>query len=91
MPNVPAIHFESALPSMHSTSNTQAPEEIFTATEGDYRARSEMTPQEKKALRGKLKKQRRKRGKGLQGLAKKAKESEKKHRKDAKQVKKGVK
>lgn len=58
--NVAATSLESALPSSKSISSILAPEEIFAPTTGDGRARSELTPAEKRALRTKTRKARKK-------------------------------
>lgn len=54
--NVPAASLESALPTTKSTKTVLAPEELFTVTASDLRARSELTPSEKRALHNKKKK-----------------------------------
>ncbi|KAH9946645.1 Mpp10 protein [Amylocystis lapponica] len=54
--NVAAATLESALPTTMSTSTMLAPEEIFAPSSSDLRARSELTPTEKRALRNKQKK-----------------------------------
>lgn len=51
---------ESALPTTKATSTMLAPEEIFTASSSDLRAKSELTPAEKRSLRNKQKKAKRK-------------------------------
>ena len=53
--NVPAASLESALPTTKSTKTVLAPEELFTVTASDLRARSELTPSEKRALHNKKK------------------------------------
>ena len=47
---------ESALPTTKATSTMLAPEEIYAPVSSDLRARSELTPVEKRALRNKRKK-----------------------------------
>jgi len=49
---------ESALPTSKSASTVLAPEEMFTPSSSDIRARSELTPIEKHALRTKERKTR---------------------------------
>jgi U3 small nucleolar RNA-associated protein MPP10 len=51
---------ESSLPTSQSISTLLAPEEIFAPSSSDPRARSEMTPAEKRAMRAKMKKSRKK-------------------------------
>lgn len=51
---------ESALPTSLSTSTLLAPEEVYTPSSLEMRARSELTPLEKKAARGKDRKKRQK-------------------------------
>jgi len=59
--NVAAATLESALPTSMSTSSMLAPEEVFAPpSAADLRARSELTPMEKRALRNKQKKQKKK-------------------------------
>ncbi|KAH7931008.1 Mpp10 protein [Leucogyrophana mollusca] len=58
--NVAAATLESALPTTKSASSMLAPEEIFSAPSSDLRARSELTPTEKRALRTKERKARKK-------------------------------
>lgn len=58
--NISAATLESALPTSKSTSSMLAPEEIFKTATSDPRARSELTPTEKRALRAKERKARRK-------------------------------
>ncbi|KAH7915791.1 U3 small nucleolar ribonucleoprotein complex, subunit Mpp10 [Hygrophoropsis aurantiaca] len=55
--SVPAASLESALPTSKTSSSMLAPEEIFTVPT-DLRARSELTPTEKRALRTKERKTR---------------------------------
>lgn len=52
---------ESALPTTVSTSTLLAPEEVHAPASGEIRARSELTPQEKRSARTKARKQRQKR------------------------------
>ncbi|KAK0208326.1 U3 small nucleolar ribonucleoprotein complex, subunit Mpp10 [Desarmillaria ectypa] len=59
--NVATTSLESALPTTESTATMLAPEEIFAPTSSDLRSRSEMTPNEKQALRAKERKARKKR------------------------------
>ncbi|KAL0951134.1 hypothetical protein HGRIS_007871 [Hohenbuehelia grisea] len=54
--NVSTATLESALPTAKSASTMLAPEEIFTPSAGDLRARSELTPEEKRAQRSKTRK-----------------------------------
>ncbi|KDR85024.1 hypothetical protein GALMADRAFT_53435 [Galerina marginata CBS 339.88] len=54
--NTPTATLESALPTSKSTSTMLAPEEIFAASASSLRARSELTPVEKRALRTKERK-----------------------------------
>ncbi|KAI0961523.1 hypothetical protein AcV7_000603 [Taiwanofungus camphoratus] len=54
--NVAAAALESALPITMSTSTMLAPEEVYAPTSSDLRARSELAPAEKRALRNKQKK-----------------------------------
>lgn len=57
--NVPAASLESALPTSHAAATMLAPEEIAArATGKDLVAKSEMTPQEKRAARQRAKKAR---------------------------------
>lgn len=58
--NVPAATLESALPTSKTVSSMLAPEEIFAPSSSDPRARSELTPTEKRALRTKERKARKK-------------------------------
>jgi len=58
--NISAATLESALPTSKSTSSMLAPEEIFKTASSDLRARSELTPAEKRRLRAKDKKARKK-------------------------------
>ncbi|KAJ7361715.1 U3 small nucleolar ribonucleoprotein complex, subunit Mpp10 [Mycena albidolilacea] len=54
--NVSSATLESALPTTKSAATMLAPEEVFATASSDPRARSELTPAEKKALRGKERK-----------------------------------
>src|ERR1700691_2741800 len=56
--NVSAATLESALPTSKSASTMLAPEEVFAPSSSDIRARSELTPIEKRALRTKERKTR---------------------------------
>ncbi|EGN96338.1 hypothetical protein SERLA73DRAFT_112603 [Serpula lacrymans var. lacrymans S7.3] len=56
--NVSATSLESALPTSKSASTMLAPEEIYTPSASETRARSELTPSEKQALRNKERKAR---------------------------------
>ncbi|KAG2159896.1 Mpp10 protein [Suillus bovinus] len=58
--NVSAATLESALPTSKAVSSMLAPEEVFKTAPSDLRARSELTPAEKRALRAKERKARRK-------------------------------
>ncbi|KAG2154883.1 Mpp10 protein [Suillus clintonianus] len=58
--NISSATLESALPTSKSTSSMLAPEEIFKTASSDPRARSELTPAEKRNLRAKERKARRK-------------------------------
>ncbi|KAF7791832.1 hypothetical protein EIP86_002856 [Pleurotus ostreatoroseus] len=58
--NIASASMESALPTTKTTSTMLAPEEIFTASPSDLRAKSELTPAEKRSLRNKQKKAKRK-------------------------------
>ena len=58
--NVAATTLESALPTSKSASTMLAPEEVFAPSSSDPRARSELTPSEKRALRTKERKARKK-------------------------------
>jgi len=58
--NVSAATLESALPTSKSASTMFAPEEVFAPSSSDLRARSELTPAEKRALRTKERKARKK-------------------------------
>ncbi|KAG1870057.1 Mpp10 protein [Suillus subluteus] len=58
--NVSAATLESALPTSKTVSSTLAPEEVFKTASSDPRARSELTPAEKRTLRAKERKARKK-------------------------------
>lgn len=58
--NVSAATLESALPTSKTVSSMLAPEEVFKTASSDPRARSELTPAEKRTLRAKERKARRK-------------------------------
>ncbi|KAF6765942.1 small nucleolar ribonucleoprotein [Ephemerocybe angulata] len=58
--NVSTATMESALPTTKSAASMLAPEEVFAAGSSQPRARTEMTPSEKKALRLKERKAKRK-------------------------------
>ena len=58
--NVAATALESALPTTKATSAMLAPEEVFAPSTSDLRARSELTPEEKRTLHNKTKKAKRK-------------------------------
>ncbi|KAF8216204.1 U3 small nucleolar ribonucleoprotein complex, subunit Mpp10 [Mycena galopus ATCC 62051] len=58
--NVSSATLESALPTTKSAATMLAPEEVFATSSSDLRARSELTPAEKKALRGKERKAKKK-------------------------------
>lgn len=58
--NVAAATLESALPTTKATTTMLAPEEVFAPASSDLRARSELTPAEKRALRNKQKKAKKK-------------------------------
>ncbi|KAF9267796.1 Mpp10 protein [Marasmius fiardii PR-910] len=58
--NVSTATLESALPTTQSASTMLAPEEVFAPQASDLRARSELTPAEKQALRRKERKARKK-------------------------------
>lgn len=51
---------ESALPTTQATSTMLAPEEIFSASSSEFRARTELNPTEKRAFRNKQKKAKKK-------------------------------
>ncbi|KAH8835820.1 U3 small nucleolar ribonucleoprotein complex, subunit Mpp10 [Flagelloscypha sp. PMI_526] len=84
--NIPTASMESALPTSQSASTILAPEEVF-APSNEVRARSELTPSEKKALHRGVKKQKKealksmvKKGKGVTVVGK---------QKQVKELKKG--
>ncbi|KAG5730042.1 U3 small nucleolar ribonucleoprotein mpp10 [Termitomyces sp. T112] len=58
--NVSTATLESALPTTKSITTMLAPEEVFTPSVAGLRARSELTPVEKRALRGRERKARKK-------------------------------
>lgn len=58
--NVSTTTLESSLPTTESTTTMLAPEEVFAPLSAEPRARSELTPAEKRALRGKERKSRKK-------------------------------
>ncbi|KAG1864167.1 Mpp10 protein [Suillus subalutaceus] len=58
--NVSAATLESALPTSKTVSSMLAPEEVFKTASSDPRARSELTPAEKRTLRAKERKARKK-------------------------------
>lgn len=58
--NVSTASMESALPTAKSATSMLAPEEIFSAETSQPRARTELTPVEKRALRAKERKAKRK-------------------------------
>ncbi|KAG6902877.1 hypothetical protein C0995_010046 [Termitomyces sp. Mi166 len=58
--NVSTASLESALPTTKSITTMLAPEEVFAPSAADLRARSELTPAEKRALRGRERKARKK-------------------------------
>lgn len=58
--NISAATLESALPTSKTVSSMLAPEEVFKTASSDPRARSELTPAEKRSLRAKERKARRK-------------------------------
>ncbi|KAJ3548405.1 hypothetical protein NM688_g5303 [Phlebia brevispora] len=58
--NIASATLESALPTTKATSTMLAPEEVFTTSASDLRAKSELTPAEKRALHNKQKKAKRK-------------------------------
>nr|GAT44214.1 predicted protein [Mycena chlorophos] len=58
--NVSTATMESALPTTKSATSMLAPEEVFTTLSSDLRARNELTPKEKQALRNKEKKAKKK-------------------------------
>ncbi|KAG5653078.1 hypothetical protein H0H81_002458 [Sphagnurus paluster] len=58
--NVSTASLESALPTTKSVSTMLAPEEVFAPSSSEPRSRSELTPSEKRALRGKERKAKKK-------------------------------
>lgn len=58
--NISAATLESALPTSKTVSSMLAPEEVFKIASSDPRARSELTPAEKRSLRAKERKARKK-------------------------------
>jgi U3 small nucleolar RNA-associated protein MPP10 len=58
--NISAATLESALPTTKTVSSMLAPEEVFKTPSSDPRARSELTPAEKRSLRAKQRKAKRK-------------------------------
>ncbi|KAG5648018.1 hypothetical protein DXG03_007052 [Asterophora parasitica] len=58
--NVSTATLESALPTTKSATTMLAPEEVFAPSASELRARSELTPAEKRALRGKERKAKKK-------------------------------
>ncbi|KAK7050943.1 U3 snoRNP protein [Paramarasmius palmivorus] len=64
--DVSTASMESALPTTKSVSTMLAPEEVFTPATADLRAKSEMTPAEKQALRRKERKAKKKRRDALE-------------------------
>ncbi|KAI0304855.1 U3 small nucleolar ribonucleoprotein complex, subunit Mpp10 [Russula brevipes] len=58
--NVASASLESALPTSNTIASMLAPEEIYERPSADVRARGELTPQEKRAARTKLKKAKKK-------------------------------
>jgi len=85
--NVSAASLESTLPTTKATSTMLAPEEVFTPSSSDLRARSELTPNQKRALHNKEKKSRKKQRdvleKSVDKFAKASKGSSVKKQKDA--------
>ncbi|KAH9849790.1 Mpp10 protein-domain-containing protein [Lenzites betulinus] len=69
--NVAAASLESALPTTKATSTMLAPEEVYAPSASDLRARSELTPTEKRALRNKQKKSKKKAHDAIQKTAEK--------------------
>ncbi|QRV94699.1 U3 small nucleolar ribonucleoprotein mpp10 [Ceratobasidium sp. AG-Ba] len=65
--NMASASLESALPTSLSTSTLLAPEEVFAPSSSDTRARGELTPTEKRAVRSKERKKRRKQRDALSG------------------------
>ena len=58
--NVASATLESALPTTKSAASMLAPEEVFDASTAETRARSELLPAEKRALRNKHRKSKKK-------------------------------
>lgn len=58
--NVSTTTLESALPTTKSSATMLAPEEVFLPSSSEPRARSELTPTEKRSLRGKERKMKKK-------------------------------
>ncbi|KAI0639368.1 U3 small nucleolar ribonucleoprotein complex, subunit Mpp10 [Trametes polyzona] len=69
--NVAAATLESALPTTKATTTMLAPEEVYAPSASDLRARSELTPAEKRALRNKQKKAKKKAQEAIQKTAEK--------------------
>ncbi|KAI0335305.1 Mpp10 protein [Cubamyces sp. BRFM 1775] len=69
--NVAAATLESALPTTKATTTMLAPEEVYAPSSSDLRARSELTPAEKRALRNKQKKAKKKVHDAIQKTAEK--------------------
>ncbi|KAI0662794.1 Mpp10 protein [Cubamyces menziesii] len=69
--NVAAATLESALPTTKATTTMLAPEEVYAPASSDLRARSELTPAEKRALRNKQKKAKKKVHDAIQKTAEK--------------------
>ncbi|KIY71598.1 Mpp10 protein [Cylindrobasidium torrendii FP15055 ss-10] len=65
--NVSSVSFESALPTAQSSASMLAPEEVHKPEAADLKSRSEMTPEEKRALHNKTKKANKKRKEQLNG------------------------
>jgi U3 small nucleolar RNA-associated protein MPP10 len=81
--NISAATLESTLPTSKSTSSMLAPEEIFKTASSDPRARSELTPTEKRSLRAKERKARSKTRDTLKSVDEYAKMKGIKKQKDA--------
>ncbi|KAI0825164.1 U3 small nucleolar ribonucleoprotein complex, subunit Mpp10 [Trametes gibbosa] len=69
--NVAAASLESALPTTKATTTMLAPEEVYVPSASALRARSELTPTEKRALRNKQKKAKKKAHDAIQKTAEK--------------------
>ncbi|KAI8995597.1 U3 small nucleolar ribonucleoprotein complex, subunit Mpp10 [Trametes punicea] len=69
--NVAAATLESALPTTKATTTMLAPEEVYAPSSSDLRARNELTPAEKRALRNKQKKAKKKARDAIQRTAEK--------------------